>query len=163
MARSVGADIRNPKWTSHGALEVDVFAPSKADLETLIAAAEPLATFEFVRDLTVAPPHKSDDQLFSEARGYFNSERYWECHEVLETAWRVLSGEEKLYLQGIILVCAAFVHHQKGEAEIALSVLKRALKQLDFGATRYHGIDVASLRRHAERIASSGEFEIFSI
>ncbi len=163
LAKSLGVDVRNPKWTSYGALEVDVFAPSKADLETFLAAAEPLGTLEFVRDLNVAPPHMSDERLFSEARGYFNSERYWECHEVLEAAWRLLSGEEKLYVQGIILVCAAFVHHQKGEGEVALGVLRRALRQLDFAATRYHGIDVASLRRHAERIASSGRFEAFSI
>jgi len=163
LAGSVGVVVRSPKWTSYGALEIDVFAPSKADLDTFLAAVEPLGTLEFARDLNVAPSHRSCKQLFSEARVYFNSERYWECHEALEAAWRLLSGEEKLYVQGLILVCAALVHHQKGEGEVALRVLKRALRQLDFEASHYHGIDVASLKRHSERIASSGRFENFSI
>ena len=95
VAKSLGVDVRSPKWTSYGALELDLFAPSSADLETFLAAAEPLGILEFVRDLNVAPPHLTVDQLFFEARGLFNSERYWECHEVLEGAWRLMGGEEK--------------------------------------------------------------------
>ncbi|MGD0146887.1 MAG: DUF309 domain-containing protein [Nitrososphaerales archaeon] len=163
VAKSVCVDARNPKWTSYGALELDIFAPSKADMDTFLAAVEPLGRMEFWRDLNVAPQNRTEEELFSEARRYFNSERYWECHEVLEDAWRLKGGEEKKYVQGIILVCAAFVHHQKGEDEAALSVLRRALKQLDFGAQRYHGIGVNSLRRRAEGIASSGRFEDFRI
>ena len=163
VAKSVGLDARNPKWTSYGALELDIFAPSKADLDTFLAATEPLGSLEFWKDLNVAPHHRTEEELFSEARRYFNSERYWECHEVLEGAWRLMSGDEKRYVQGIILVCAAFVHHQKGEDEVALSVLRRALKQRDFGAARYHGISVGTLRRRVKSIVSSGRFETFRI
>jgi len=163
VARFLGVDARNPKWTSYGALELDIFAPSRADLETFLTAAEPLGTLEFVTDLEGPPPHRSDYELFSKARDYFNSERYWECHEVLEGAWRLMTGEEKLYVQGIILVCAAFVHHQKGEGYVALSVLKRALRQLDYKAKDFHGIEVNSLKRHTEQIISSGRFEVFRI
>ncbi len=162
-AKSVGVDARNPKRTSYGALELDIFAHSKADFETFLAAAEPLGRLEFWRDLNVAPQYKTEEEFFLEARRYFNSERYWECHEVLEGAWRLSSGDEKRYLQGIILVCAAFVHHQKGEDEVALSVLRRAVKQLDFGVPCYNGIEVNPLRRRAESIVSSGRFETFRI
>jgi len=163
VAKSVGVDARNPKWTSYGALELDIFAPSKASMETFLAVTEPLGRLEFWRDLNVAPQYKTQEELFFEARRYFNSERYWECHEVLEGAWRLSSGEEKWYLQGIILVCAAFVHHQKGEDKVALGILRRAVKQLDFGASRYNEIDVSSLRRRAKRIISYGRFETFRI
>jgi hypothetical protein len=163
VAKSVGVDARNPKWTSYGALELDIFAPSKASMDTFLVATEPLGRMEFWRDLNVTPQYKIEEELFLEARRYFNSERYWECHEVLEGAWRLSSGDEKRYLQGIILVSAAFVHHQKGEDDVALSVLRRALKQLDFAAPRYHGIDASSLRRRAESIVSSGRFETFRI
>jgi uncharacterized protein len=163
VAKLVGVEVRNPKRTSYGALELDIFAPSGADFEMFLAAAEPLGTLEFASDLNVAPPHLSDVQLFQEARLYFNSERYWECHETLERAWRLMAGKEKLYVQGIILVCAAFVHHQKGEGEVALGVLDRAMKQLNLETRLFHGIDVNSLRRHVERIFSSGRFETFRI
>ena len=163
VAKSVGVDARNPKRTSYGALELDIFAPSKVSMETFLAAAEPLGRLEFWRDLNIAPQYKTEEELFLEARRYFNSERYWECHEVLEGAWRLKSGEEKKYVQGIILVCAAFVHHQKGEDEVALGILGRAVKQLDFRAPRYNGIEVNSLRRRSEHIIASGRFEAFRI
>jgi hypothetical protein len=163
VARSVGVDVRNPKWTSYGALEVDVFAQSRADFDTFLAAAEPLVIPEFVRDLNVAPPYMTDEQLFTEARKCFNSERYWECHEILEGAWRHMSGGEKRYVQGVILVCAAFVHHQKGEDKVAQGVLTRALRQLDIESPTYHGIEVGALKRQVERMASSGRFETFDI
>ncbi len=163
VAKATGAEARNPKWTSYGALELDVFVPSKADLETFIAATEPFGTLEFVRDLNQAPKHVSEEELFAEARNQFNAERYWECHETLEGVWRNMSGDERSYVQGIILVCAAFVHSQKGEERVALSVLTRALRQLNFGSTIYHGIDTGSLRRNAERIISTGKFDIFRV
>jgi hypothetical protein len=163
MARSFGLDARNPKWTSYGALELDVFAPTKADLEVFLAATEPLGTIEFVTDLGTAPPHRSDLQLFSEARHLFNSERYWESHEILEGAWRIMRGDEKRYVQGVILVCAAYVRHQKGDDKVALSVLRRARKQLDYRAASFHGIEVDSLRKHTDRIISSGRFEPFRV
>jgi hypothetical protein len=163
VAKSVGVDARNPKWTSYGALELDIFASSRADIDNFLAATKPLGRLEFWRDLNVTPQYNTEEELFFEARHYFNSERYWECHEVLEGAWRLLSGDEKQYVQGIILVCAAFVHHQKGEDEVALSVLRRAVKQLDFGVPYYNGIEVNSLRRRAEHIISSGRFETFRI
>ena len=163
IASTVGANAQNPKWTSYGALEIDVFAPSRADFELFLAAVEPLASLDFSRDLNTAPPHLSDEELFLEARNYFNSERYWECHEVLEGAWRQMQGAEKRYVQGIILVCAAFVHHQKGEGAVALSVLKRASKQLDLGEETYHGIDVTALKLKVEQMISAGAFEVFRI
>jgi len=159
----VGAVVRNPKWTSYGALEVDVFAGGRGDLDTFLAAVAPLAVLESVHDLNSAPRHRPLEELFNEARDYFNSERYWECHEVLEEVWRVADGKEKSNLQGAILVCAAFVHHQKGQDDVARSIIKRALRQLDFEAPSYHGVDVASLKRHSERVVSTGRFEAFRI
>jgi len=163
VGRIVGAAVRNAKWTSYGALEVDIFTEGRGDLDTFLAAVAPLAALESVHDLNVAPRHRPHDVLFQEARAYFNSERYWECHEVLEEAWRAARGKEKSNLQGMILVCAALVHHQKGEEDVARGVIKRALLQLDFEAPSYNGMDVALLKRHSEQIASSGRFETFRI
>jgi hypothetical protein len=85
LAESVMTEARNPKWTSYGALELDIFARSPKDFELFLAAAEPLAIVEFSKNLNEAPPHNTKDQLVEEARGYFNSERYWEAHETLES------------------------------------------------------------------------------
>jgi uncharacterized protein len=163
VAKATGSEARNPKWTSHGALEVDVFSSSKADFELFLAAADPMGKTEFTKDLNVAPPFKTEKELFAEARELFNSERYWECHEVLEGIWRQKHGDEKRYLQGIILVCAAYVHHQKGEQPVALSVLRRASKQLDYIAPEYGGFNVDVLRRDVEEVLRTERFDNFRV
>jgi uncharacterized protein len=163
LAASLGAQARNPKWTSYGALEVDIFCPTKNDFELFLAAVTPVYTVEFSHDLNEAPPHKSDDAIFSEAIDFFNRERYWESHETLEGLWRAKTGDEKRYLQGLILVCAAFVHHQKGEEPVAMSVLKRASRQLDYPTPEYRGLKVKGLARKVDGILSSGEFSVFRL
>jgi uncharacterized protein len=163
LGKSVGVEVRNPKWTSNGALEADVFSPTRGDFELFLSAVGPLHSLVFSRDLNEAPHHLSEEESFSVARGYFNDERYWECHEVLEGVWRLKEGEEKRFLQAIILVCAAFVHHQKGEAAVAFSVLERASRQLEFQAQVYHGIDVGLLQSNVRQALQKREFSNFRV
>lgn len=163
LGRSLGADIRNPKWTSYGALELDVFCSNQSDFDLFLSAVTPLFKAEFVHDLNKAPAHLSQAELLVESRGFFNAERYWECHEVLEGVWRQKLGDEKNLLQGLILVCAAFVHHQKGEEEVALRVLARAEKQLAFDPPKYGGIDLASLRADVQSVLDGKKFFNFRV
>jgi hypothetical protein len=163
LARSVGAEPRNPKFTSYGALELDIFVPTKGDFELFLSAVAPLYALEFSRDLNEVPTHKTEDEQLAEAKEYFNSERYWECHEVLEGLWRTKAGAEKSLLQGLILVCAAFVHHQKGEEAVALGVLRRAMPQLVFPAGTYRGFDTAEIRSNAQKVLDSQEFSNFRV
>jgi len=163
LARSVGAEARNPKWTSYGALEMDVFCPTKGDFDLFLSVIRPMAHVEFHRDLNVAPPHKPEAELLKEARDYFNAERYWECHEVLEGVWRLKHGDEKRFLQGVILVCAAFVHHQKEEDPVALGVLRRALPLLQYPSEAYGGFAIGPLKRDSQRILDEGRFTNFRV
>jgi len=163
LARTTGSQARNPKWTSYGALELDVFCPTKADFDLFLAAATPIAKAEFTRDLNRAPEYRTEDELLMEARQLFNSERYWECHEVLEGIWRRKQGEEKKLLQGIILLCAAFVHHQKGEQSVALGVLRRAIPHLEFSAANYGGFNVGDLKTKAESMLRSQGLSNFRV
>ena len=163
VARSVGAVARNPKWTSYGALETDVFAPTVADFEVFLAAVAPIAKPEFVTDLNKAAEYLPEGEILAKAKLLFNAERYWECHEVLENLWRQKQGPEKSLLQGIILVCAAYVHHQKGEDAVGLGVLKRAIPQLTFSDPAYGGFSVEGLRSSSQRTLRSGSFSTFQI
>lgn len=163
VASGLGVQARNAKWTSYGALEVDFFAQSKGDFELCLAALEPLGRVEFAKDLGEAPPYRSTEEAVREARALFNAERYWESHEVLEGVWRNLKGEDKLYVQGVILVCAALVHHQKGEDEVALGVLERAERQLYVKGSDYLGIDPDVMRRETRRVLRTRNFKLFRI
>jgi hypothetical protein len=163
VAKGLGVQVRNPKWTSYGALEIDLFARSRNDVELSLAALEPLGRIEFAKDLGGAPPYRSKENAVGEARTLFNGERYWESHEVLEGVWRTVEGDEKRYLQGVILVCAAFVHHQKGEGEVAFGMLKRAERQLHFGPVTYYGISTRDLIDSVVRAIEGRRLERFLI
>lgn len=159
----MGARVTHPRWTSYGALEVDAFTPSVQDLQLFVAALEPLSSVEFAKNLDEAPPFKPKEEVLEEAKGYFNSERFWECHETLESVWRPAKGQEKSLVQAIILVCAALVHEQRGERDVALGIYRRALPQIAWPERRYHGIDVPSLRRRVEGSIEKGELPPFKI
>ncbi len=163
LAGYVGAEIRNPKWTSYGALEVDLFAPSERDSLLVEAALKPLVKIEFWRNLDEPPHFAPRGQIVEEARSYFNGERFWESHETLEALWRSTIGEEKDLQQGLILVAAAYVHLQKDELEVALGILRRSLPKLRWSERHYLGIDVEAVRKRIEEILKSGKPEIFKI
>jgi DUF309 family protein family protein len=163
LAKTLGARVTHPRWTSYGALEVDLFTPSVGDFQLFVATLEPLSKVEFTKNLDEAPPFKPKEEVLEEAKGYFNAERYWECHETLESVWRPAKGEERSLIQGIILVCAALVHEQRGEREVALGIYRRALPQIAWGERRYYGIDVSGLRRRVEHSLAEGRLSPFKI
>jgi uncharacterized protein len=164
IGNNLGASVKHPRWTSYGALEVDVFTPSVADFDLFVSALEPLSRVEFTKNLDEPPRFQEKQEVLGEAIRYFNSERYWECHETLESVWRPAKGQEKALVQGVILVCAAFVHEQRGERDVALAICKRALPQLHWSEERYHGlIDVPRLRENVERALETGELSPFKI
>ena len=87
------------------------------------------------------------EKLVEDGISYFNNERFWECHEALEGAWKQSSGEEKELIQGLILVAAALVHYQKYEDSICLSVLGRALEKLNDKSGQYYKINVDDVKQ----------------
>ncbi len=96
-------------------------------------------------------------------REYFNYERFWECHEILEGVWKKTYEGEKDLIQGIILIAAAFVHYQKNEDDICLSILKRAIEKFGNSSGKYYNIDVDVLQNKVSEIINSGMISIFTI
>jgi Lon protease-like protein len=162
VASSTGGKVVNPKRTSYGALEVDAFFGSRQDFDVFVAAVEPLGRIEFLKDLGEAPAYLPKAEAVKQAVSLFNAERYWEAHEVLESLWRVAEGDEKRMLQGLILVCAALVHLQKDEHEVAVGVARRSLPLLSWSG-EYHGVAVGSLRERVEKMVGSGELSFFRL
>jgi uncharacterized protein len=107
------------------------------------------------------PPKTVDrDEALAVGVALFNEERYWECHEALEQAWHVSKGIERDAIQSIILTAAAFVHYQKGEEEICLSILRRARTKMDSAET-YQKIDLTGLREVIDKILDSENVRLF--
>ena len=142
-------------------IEYDISMPSdqekRATMERLASIA-PLASVE-----EVAERHLGKEEAISLAIKAFNDEKYWSSHELLEGVWKSALGEEKRTLNGIILVAAAFVHDEKAETEICISILRRALTKLENSHGAYFGINIDRLATKVSEILSSGVITRFTI
>jgi len=120
--------------------------------------------FRIINVKLLDTPLKAVDKEEALAEGVrlFNEERFWECHEVLEQAWHVSNGVERDAIQSIILTAAAFVHYQKGEEEICLSILKRARAKMALAKT-YETIDFDGLEKNIDGILDSERIRLFKL
>ena len=91
-----------------------------------------------------------DPELYLRGIELFNRGEFFEAHEVLEDVWRTAPSPEKLFLQGLIQISVAFVHHSRGNIVGARSLLRRACKNLSGYPAACAGIDLRALILAAE-------------
>jgi len=144
-------------------LEFNLVAGNEAELEKRKRLLEEHGHQILSTKILDTPPVAiGKSEALNEGINLFNEERFWESHEVLEGIWRVSGGAEKEALQSLILTAAAFVHYQKGELDICLSVLKRALARMPLGSTPIPA-DFAKLRQNVDSILDSGRIRLFKL
>jgi len=87
----------------------------------------------------------------------FNEQRYWECHETMEAIWKKEEdSSEKNVQNGIILAASALVHAQKGEDDVCLNMVSRALEKLGrWEHNEYYELDVDSLKNYMKDILAT--------
>ena len=141
-------------------LEFDI-SINKQNLDALLDNLFQIADIDNVKQVVEETKDKED--AVKEGINYFNNERFWECHEVLEGVWKNCSGDEKILVQGLILVAAALVHFQKDQDPICLSVLGRAMAKLEKASGTYHEIDVDSLKNKVTKILETEKISTFEI
>jgi predicted metal-dependent hydrolase len=141
-------------------LEFDI-SISKEYLNLLVEKLEMIGPLDNARHLIDEEMEK--EEAVEKGRYYFNYERFWECHETLEVVWKKIYDGEKDLVQGIILVAAAFVHYQKNENEICLSILRRAIEKIGNASGKYYKIDIDVLRKNVLEIIHSGTIMTFMI
>jgi hypothetical protein len=143
-------------------IEFDTSVPDGTEIGDLVGRLQkisPLASYEHIVER-----HVEKEEAIERAIELFNEEKYWGTHEALEAVWKETpSGQERDLLNGIILVAAAFVHDEKDEQEICISILRRARKKLDGSTGRYHGIDMDRFVERVQGILNSGVIERFTI
>ena len=113
-----------------------------------------------VRLLDMQPLPATRPDILSEGLSLFNEERFWESHEILEQLWRTSEDPERGALQGLILTAAAFVHHQRGEDKVCLSVLQRARDKIPAVAT-IGSVDLEWIRTSIDSILKSKQIRPF--
>ena len=89
---------------------------------------------------------RSAEEWWEEGVQLFNEEKYFECHEAWEEIWKLSSGEEKTFLQGMIQAAVAILHSKRGNPDGASSLLEKSRVKLDPLPERYRGIELAEFR-----------------
>jgi uncharacterized protein len=155
------ASIRDAR-ISKKYIEFDTSISEGTDVKTIIARIEPIAPLAGYEE--IVERHIEKDKAIIRALQLFNDERYWEAHETLEYLWKNATGIEKEILNGIILVAAAFVHDEKDETDVCISILRRARRKLDPASGKnYHGINIDRIVDMISGIINSGKVNRFSI
>ena len=139
-------------------IELDV-SVHKNNLELLLDKLSSISQTDHSRLIIEEEIEK--EQLVKDGISYFNNERFWECHEALEGAWKQSKGDEKELIQGLILIAAALVHYQKDEDDICLSVLSRALEKLCDKSGQYYEINVDSVKQKTIEMLDKKEIFTF--
>ncbi|WP_243027929.1 DUF309 domain-containing protein [Thermus albus] len=88
-------------------------------------------------------------ETLSQAWHLFQEGRYFEAHEALEEVWREARGEERRFLQGLILLAAALHQAEKGRG--GLRNLRKAEGKLQGLPSPYLGLNWQPLWEEARR------------
>jgi len=141
-------------------VEFDTSIP-QSNLDQLIEKLSPIGPLDHAKHVVEEIVEK--EQAISDGISYFNNERFWECHEILEGVWKSCTGDEKFLVQGLILVAAGLVHYQKDEDEICISIFNRALTKLETSNGVYHNIDIDKIKNTVTEMINSKDVSSFLI
>ena len=141
-------------------IELDTSVP-QTFLEELIQKLSSIAPLDHAKHV-IEETFEKDDAI-SQGISYFNDERFWECHEVLEGVWKKIDGEEKQLINGLILVAAALVHYQKDEDDVCISIFNRALEKLQNAEGKYHNINVDRIKELVCKMIDEKKISSFQI
>jgi len=160
--RTLKGDIGNLR-VSHTAIEFDLIISTREVMENCLATlVDMLGPSLTVRELDLPVQQSTPADAVKEGIVLFNEERYWESHESLEAAWRTATGGEREILQSIILLAASLVHLQKDEADIALSIMKRANIKLPSQGELY-GVELEKLKQQVETLLAENRPAFFKL
>lgn len=103
-------------------------------------------------DLSEPKFYLTKDCIVNHAIYLFNLERFWKSHEVLEGIWKESTGSEKRILNGIILIDAAFVHYQKNEFDVFISILKRSIEKLRGNLGMFYNLNLNEINENLNNV-----------
>ncbi|MGE0190650.1 MAG: DUF309 domain-containing protein [Planctomycetota bacterium] len=93
------------------------------------------------------PQAPEDRGRFDRGVVLFNAGAFYDAHEDWEDLWHEAEGAERLWLQGLIQIAAAFVHWSRGfHASGFARLLEQAREKVDGYAGRTWGVDWPRLK-----------------
>jgi hypothetical protein len=86
------------------------------------------------------------DRLYRKGLEAFNSGHFYEAHEHWEEVWLKTLNPEKMFLQGLIQVAAAFHHHSRANLEGTRNLLREGLAKLERFPEEHGELEIENLR-----------------
>lgn len=148
-ASKFGASLRNFRVSEY-AIEFDLFVKNvKMQEEVVQVLVSQNRKLLNLRELGEERRFKDKQHVIALTKDLFNEQRYWECHEVMESIWRKERfPDEKELQQGVILVASALVHAQRNEMIVCFAMVAKALDRLKkWNGKSYLGLDIVSLQQ----------------
>jgi predicted metal-dependent hydrolase len=96
-------------------------------------------------------------QRMDEGRAAFNRGEFYEAHESWEEVWDEIDDPERRWVQGMIQIATGLHKLQRFRSDVCLTLLRKALGKLEGAPDALDGIDLAQMRRDAERVAAAIE------
>lgn len=87
------------------------------------------------------------DPRYLEGIEHFNRRDFYAAHDAWESLWLERFGEEKNFLQGLILCAVALLHHQRGNLNGVRSRFRAALAKLEGYPDTYWDLDLKKFVR----------------
>src|SRR5665213_2395457 len=85
-------------------------------------------------------------RLYQKGLEAFNSSHFYDAHEHWEEVWLEALNAEKMFLQGLIQVAAAFHHHSRANLQGTRNLLFAGLMKLDRFPEDHGGLEIEALR-----------------
>lgn len=98
---------------------------------------------------------REKDEKFKRGLLHFNTQEFFEAHEVWEEIWLLEPEPEKTFLQGIIQIAAAFHHYCRENPGGAESLLAAGIVKLSRFPKNHRGLAIEDLRAAAKQWARS--------
>lgn len=101
--------------------------------------------------------------LFKRGVELFNSEEFFECHEVLEEIWTHSQQPDRWFLQALIHFAVGFHHHGRGNRNGATRQLGKGLSKIRGYLPEWDGVRTGEIagevRERLDTIEAGGTFD----
>lgn len=84
----------------------------------------------------------------------FNAGEFWHAHEEWERCWLRAEGQDAAFYQALIQAAAALVKWRQGNRRGLGLNWAKSRARLETLPPLYHGIDLADLREHMDRLVA---------
>jgi len=91
--------------------------------------------------------------------GLFNDGKYFDAHEAWEGLWlRAKDGQDKSFLQGLIMAAGAFLHAEKRECTGAATLLAKSVPLLKNGIDAHQDLLLNDFIKALEQLGSDKDW-----